>query len=366
MACAEEPDTAGPFHSKVVGTSESRPAVTCVAVVDVVLPPPHVRPPVGKVWHPAALAEIVHVLHEQAMAVCVSVAPVATGIQHSPVVASVRALITQQDASMATMFEELHPEQAPSCMNVPRGFAIPPAVAPIIVDGVPVVDPQLGTVIGNEREPVTASAVEPDTAGPAHSKVVGTRESRPPATCVAVVDVVPPPRHVRPPVGKMWHTAALTEIEGILPEQAMAVYDSVADAPVATGIQHSPAVVGVWATITQQDASMATTFEELHPEHAPSCMNVPRGFAIPPAVEPIIVDGVTVVDPQLGTVIGNEREPVMASAVEPDTAGPFHSKVVGTSESRPLAICVAVVDVVLPPPHVRPPVGKVLHPVALM
>jgi len=213
---------------------------------------------------------------------------------------------------MASTFEELHPEQVPSSPDVPIGFAIPPAVAPIIVDGVPVVDPQLGTIIGNEREPVMACSEEPDTAGPAHSKVVGTSESRPAATCVAVVDVVPPPRHVRPPVSQILHMAALAEIEDVLPEQAMAVYDSVAPVPVAKGTQHFPAVASVRATITQHDASMASTFEELHPEQVPSCPDVLRSFAIPPAVEPIIVDGVPVVDPQLGTIIGSEREPVAA------------------------------------------------------
>merc|ERR1719478_1151843 len=158
-----------------------------------------------------------------------------------------------------------------------------------------------------------------------------------------------PPRHVRPPVSKMWHPAALAEIERILPEQAMTVSGFVCADPAAPGAQDVPAIGGVRATIAQHDPSMATMFEVRHLDHDPSCPDVPRGFAIAPAVEPIIVDGVPIVDPQLGSVIGNEREPVMACPEDAATAGPAHSEVVATMESRPGAASVAVVDVMLPP-----------------
>jgi len=82
--------------------------------------------------------------------------PAAPGAQDGPAIGGVRAFIAQHDPSMATMFEVRHLDHDPSCPDVPRGFAIAPAVEPIIVDGVPIVDPQLGSVIGNEREPVTA------------------------------------------------------------------------------------------------------------------------------------------------------------------------------------------------------------------
>jgi len=138
-------------------------------------------------------------------------------------------------------------------------------------------------------------------------------EARPAATCVAVVDVVFPPLHVRPPVSKMWYTSALAEIVNSLPPQAVTVNRPCATASAsATGPHHFPAIASVRATITKQAPMMATTFEHLHPHHDPSCPDVPRGFAIPPAVEAIIVDGVPIVDPQLGSVVGIEREPVTA------------------------------------------------------
>merc|ERR1711881_610899 len=133
----------------------------------------------------------------------------ATGVHRIPAIAGVRATITEQAPSMATFLEELNPEIAVSSPHPHRGFAIPPAVEPTIVDRVPVVDPQLGSVIGNEREPVNACSVEADTGSPAHSEVGGTTESRPAATCVAVVDYAPPPRHLGPPVEKILAMAAL-------------------------------------------------------------------------------------------------------------------------------------------------------------
>jgi len=147
---------------------------------------------------------------------------VATGIQHTPAVPGVRTMVSELHASMATMFEHLRPNHRPASY-VPASLPTAPAMEAVVVDGVPAVDPQLGSIVGADPEPVPAPAEDANTASPAHSEVVGTSESRPAAICVAVVDVVFPPLHVRPPISKMWQPAALTEIVGILPEQAMTV-----------------------------------------------------------------------------------------------------------------------------------------------
>merc|ERR1719183_1939191 len=104
---------------------------------------------------------------------------------------------------MTTTFEHLRPHQPPATVHEPATLPTAPAMEAVVVDGVPVVDPQLGTIVGADHKRVPAPVVDANTASPAHGEVVGTFESRPFATCVAVVDVVSPPRHLRPPAMKI-------------------------------------------------------------------------------------------------------------------------------------------------------------------
>merc|ERR1711912_3873 len=112
------------------------------------------------------------------------------------------------------------------------------------------------------------------------------------------------------PASPVWAIALLVHATGTATGAGWA--PTCATSASATGPHHFPAIASVRATITKQAPMMATTFEHLHPHHDPSCPDVPRGFAIPPAVEAIIVDGVPIIDPQLGSIVGNEREPVTA------------------------------------------------------
>lgn len=86
----------------------------------------------------------------------------------------------------------------------------------------------------------------------------------------------------------------------------------------ASGPQEAPTVAGVRAPEVELEASMATTFEELNNELTPSGPHVPVGDTIAVAVEPIVVDRVPAVDPQLGAVVGTEHETVTARTEEPD------------------------------------------------
>jgi hypothetical protein len=69
-------------------------------------------------------------------------------------------------------------------------------------------------------------------------------------------------------------------------------------------------------------------------------------------VQAIIVDCVTVVDPQLTPVVGDDAKPVMACPEYSQAACPTHSKVITSCESRPLLVCVAIVHSVAPTSHV--------------
>ena len=138
-----------------------------------------------------SLAEVVNVLPEEASTISGgSAAPattLATGTHNNPLVSSVGAMIPEEHPSMTTTLEELKSHETPSTTNVPSGHSSTPAVQAIIVNGVPIVDPQLASVIRDELEVVTAAPEDSQPTSPTHCKVVSTSESWPSATCVAVV-----------------------------------------------------------------------------------------------------------------------------------------------------------------------------------
>ena len=138
-----------------------------------------------------SLAEVVNVLPEEAGTISGgSAAPattLATGTHNNPSVSSVWAVIPEEHTSMTTTLEELKPHETPSTTNVPSGHSSTPAMQAIVVNGVPIVDPQLASIIRDELEVVTAAPEDSQPTSPSHCKVVSTSESRPPATCVAVV-----------------------------------------------------------------------------------------------------------------------------------------------------------------------------------
>jgi hypothetical protein len=48
---------------------------------------------------------------------------------------------------------------------------------------------------------------------------------------------------------------------------------------------------------------MTPMFKHLEPHEAPSMVKVPRGLAIAPAMQTVIVNRITVVDPQFAAVV---------------------------------------------------------------
>ena len=112
----------------------------------------------------------------------------ATGTHNNPSVSSVRAMIPEEHASVATTLKELKSHKTPPTTNIPSGHSAAPAVQAIVVNCVSIVDPQLASIIGNELEVVTAALEDSQTASPTHCKVIATSEPRPFATCVAIVN----------------------------------------------------------------------------------------------------------------------------------------------------------------------------------
>ena len=138
--------------------------------------------------------------------------------------------------------------------------------------------------------------------------------------------------------------AALTEVERILPEETMAISDLVARAPGAMICTHkTPSVSGIGTPVPEMDACMATTLKHFKSDKTPWSTKMPVGLSIAPAVQAIVVDSVAIVNPQFASIVGVDAEAIVASSEDSHAAGPTHSKVVTSTETGPIAICVAIV-----------------------
>ena len=88
---------------------------------------------------------------------------------------------------------------------------------------------------------------------------------------------------------------------------------------------------------------MPALLKHLKPHHVPATTHVPSSLTIAPAVQAIIVNCVSIVEPQLAPIIRNNAEMVMACPEDSQSACPAHSEVVFFSETGPFATCIAVV-----------------------
>jgi len=92
---------------------------------------------------------------------------------------------------------------------------------------------------------------------------------------------------------------------------------------------------------------------------------MPGGHSIAPAVQAIVVDSVAIVNPQFASIVGVNAEAIVTSSEDSHAAGPTHSKVVTSTETGPIAICVAIVHDMFPALQVGSATVQVLAPTAL-
>jgi hypothetical protein len=104
----------------------------------------------------------------------------------------------------------------------------------------------------------------------------------------------------------------LTKIEGILPEEASAIGGAIGDVASATGTCNSPTVASVGAMVPEQHPSMATTLKHLEPYKMPPSANTSSGNSTAPTVQAIVVNCVSIVNPQLAPIIGDNLEVIAA------------------------------------------------------
>jgi len=202
MACPVDSHARCPAHSKVITASEPWPFASCVAIVHHVFPPSLVWPAILQIRALAFLRRIENILPEEALAVGGYIAFansvfMATGTHNDPTVSCVRAMVPEEHPSMTTTLKHLKSHQMPSSAHAPSGHTIAPSMQAIVVDRVPIVDPQLAPIIRINAEVVRAFPEDPQAACPTHGEVISASKAGPSSTCVAIVHHVFPTSHVR-------------------------------------------------------------------------------------------------------------------------------------------------------------------------
>ena len=141
---------------------------------------------------------------------------------------------------------------------------------------------------------------------------------------------------------------SLTKVIDVLPEKASTISGGSATATFATtfatGTRNNPSVSSVWTMIPEEHTSISATLKELKSHKTPPTTKLPSGNTAAPAMQAIVVNCVSVVNPQFASIIGYELEVVTAALEDSQTASPTHCKVIATSEPRPFATCVAIVN----------------------
>ena len=116
------------------------------------------RPSTVQVLASASLTEVEDILHEETSAICDLIRDMAsaTCAHNTPTVASIVTPVPEQHPCMTAMLKHLKPHKMPSATQALVGLTITPAMQTIVVDRVPIVDPQVATIIRDNAESVIA------------------------------------------------------------------------------------------------------------------------------------------------------------------------------------------------------------------
>jgi hypothetical protein len=199
MPAPEDSHAASPAHSKVVASGKARPFASSVAIVHYLAPASHVRL-TSQSLAPAALTKVEHILHEETVTISDGIWDMASAccFDNSPSISRVGTSVPEQHPSMTPALKHFKSHEAPPCAQMPSSLTVAPSMQAVVVDGEPIVDPQLAPIIGDDAELVMSRLEDSQPTCPTNRKVIASGETRPSATSVAVVDSMPPTSHVRP------------------------------------------------------------------------------------------------------------------------------------------------------------------------
>jgi hypothetical protein len=91
-------------------------------------------------------------------------------------------------------------------------LAIAPTMQAIVVDGIPVVDPQFASIIGDDAESVVAVPPDSQSACPTDGKVIAPDKALPFAIRVAIVHCLDSASHPRSAAIQILASTALCEV----------------------------------------------------------------------------------------------------------------------------------------------------------
>jgi len=173
-----------------------------------------------------------------------------------------------------------------------------------------------------------------------------------------------PAGHVWPAAFQVLATAALAKIEGVLPEETMAISGFVVIF-LSTCTRDNPPVSSIGAMVPEEHPSMTTTLKHFKSHKMPPCANVPFDVASTPSVQAIVVNCISIVKPQLASIVRNNLQVVMACPEDSHAACPAHSELIASGKPGPLGTCVTIVHDVSPASHVWFATIQVLAPTTL-
>jgi hypothetical protein len=133
--------------------------------------------------------------------------------------------------------------------------------------------------------------------------VITSSKTRPFPICVAVVDYLNFARHIRSAPVQVLASTTLPKIVDLLLETRATRFCA----------HNSPTISSIGTSVPEQHPSMTSALEHLKSQSMCSIAKMLGGFAIAPTMQTVVVDCISIVDPQLASIIGDNAEAVVAS-----------------------------------------------------
>jgi hypothetical protein len=260
------------------------------------------------------LTKVEDILPEEAMAVGGTIAGLLPALcaHNSPAVSCVGTSVPEQHPGMPTALKHLKFHKMPPSALMFRGLAIAPTMQAIIVDCVSIVNPQFAPIVRNDAKAIMACPEDSHAACPSCSKVVASFESRPFLACVAIVNSPTPSSHVWSATVQVRAPTTLTEVVDVLSEKPSTISSTMTTLPCTTCTRNNPTVASIRTMVPEEHASMTAVLKHLEPHQVPSGTHLPPGGSAAPAVQAIIINCVSIVQPEIAPVIGDDLEVVAA------------------------------------------------------
>jgi hypothetical protein len=127
-----------------------------------------------------ALAEVVDLLPEPS-------ATTTACTHNSPSIISVGASVPEKHPGMTTTLKHLNSYCVYTSTKIFEGFPVAPTMQSVVIDRVPIADPQLAAIIGDDAETVVTAPADPQSACPADGEVIASDKASPFAIRIAIV-----------------------------------------------------------------------------------------------------------------------------------------------------------------------------------